>query len=78
MEKKQKKLEGMTLAIFALIFAFLMPLITYICGGIGLHKAKIQIAQDNKTPTTVKTMCIFSMILTTVLLVLTTCAKNMV
>ena len=78
MEKKTKKLEGMTLAIFALIFAFLIPLITYICGGIGLHKANIQIAQDNKTPTTVKTMCISSMILTTVLLILTTCVKNMV
>ncbi|MBQ8844748.1 MAG: hypothetical protein IJ008_01880 [Clostridia bacterium] len=78
MEERQKKLEGMTLAVFALIFAFLVPLITYICGGIGLHKANIQIAKDNKTPTTVKTMCISSMILTTVLLVLTVCAKNMV
>lgn len=38
MEKKE--LDGFMLGVWAMVFAFIMPLITYICGGIGLAKAR--------------------------------------
>lgn len=72
----EKKLEGMTLGIFALVFAFFMPIVTYICGGIGLSKANEQIRQDPNTPTTARTLCKLSMIITTILLVLTVIIKS--
>ena len=72
MEPK-KNLEGMTLAIFALIFSFLIPIVAYICGGIGLHKANMQIKSDSTTPVTVKTICIISMIMATIVVIVSAC-----
>lgn len=66
-----KKLDGFALSIVAIVFAFLMPIVCYICGGIGLHKANEQIRQDPTTPTTARTICITAMWITTGLLVLT-------
>lgn len=67
---KSKELEGMTLGIWAMVFAFIIPLVTYICGGIGLSKANKQIRNDKATPTSAKTLNKTAMIVTTVLLVI--------
>ena len=70
-----KELSGLTLGIVALIFAFIMPIVTFICGGIGLSKANEQIRKNPATPTTAKTLCILSMIITTVLIFIATLLK---
>lgn len=71
----EQNIEGLTLGIVAMVFAFLMPIVTYICGGIGLSKANAQIKQFPNTPTTAKTLCILSMIITTILVILLTFLK---
>ena len=73
---QNKKLKGMGLAITAICFSFIMPIVTYICGGIGLSKANRQIKEEPDTPTKVKTMCISSMIITTVLLIIAVIRQN--
>ena len=67
---QKKELDGMGLAIAAICFAIIMPIVTYICGGIGLAKANAQIKAEPDTPTTVRTMCITAMIITSALLFL--------
>lgn len=74
MEKRE--LDGMTLGIWAIVFAFIIPLVTYICGGIGFSKANKQIKDDPLTPTTAKKLNGTAMIITTVLVILTVVIRN--
>jgi len=50
-----------------MVFAFIMPIVTYICGGIGIKKANAQIKRDPETPRYVKNLCITAIITTSVL-----------
>ena len=65
---EKNKLDGLLLGIWAMVFAFIMPLITYILGGIGLSKANSQIKSDKSTPKTAKFLNSAAMIITTMLL----------
>ena len=67
---QKKMLDGMGLAIAAICFALIMPIVTYICGGIGLAKANAHIQAEPDTPTTARTICITALIITSALLFL--------
>ncbi len=54
---KKVHLAGMGYAITSIIFSFLIPLIAFIFGGIGLYDAHRQYVAYPDTPKTVQTLC---------------------
>lgn len=64
-----QKLEGLTQAIIGLIFAFIIPLVTFICSGVGLSKAKQQIEVNNGVPKTAYVLNIVAMVFACIMFV---------